>query len=96
MVHKLGFREARVLVSSMVEMQYQSLGSARVQVARVGRDLGDEWALFLEVASPQAGLMPVVGAPVLIVSKSGGTVKAAQIPPSFEILYAPKVIDEDE
>jgi len=92
MTSDIAFDEARRLVVAALAGHYlRKFPNHRFSTGVKGRDLGDAWAVFLELVDESGEREPLLGSPVMVVSKANGSLSARQIPPHFEILDAPLV-----
>jgi hypothetical protein len=94
MTSRVTFAQARSLVVQALSPHYFEKFPERQLAAQVeGRDLVDSWAVFLGLRSGDGSFEALIGAPVAVVSKADGALTLAQIPPRFEILDAPLIVD---
>jgi hypothetical protein len=91
----LTFAQARALAVELLADSYKAKFPDELLIAEsTGRDLRGSWAVFLALAKADQTIVRLVGAPVVLVAKRDGQVSFGQIPPDFEILDAPLVVDE--
>lgn len=89
------FRQARELVVAALRDSYaKKFPDWELVAQRSGHDLGDSWVVFVALAQGTEIDDTLGGAPVVAVRKADGALSLRQIPPAFDILDAPTVLDD--